>query len=344
MKAEPRPLVILREQKPLMDAVKPQIQPFRQAYLEDRLPPELERWDPSVYMPMGLYLSLLQHLGGGQMPPEPLALGSAIACALHSWSMTRDVYRFDPEVAAQLITGNLKGEIPTSLLKRLPGWCLYIDVQGLGLHYQPAKRDVVGFFAHLDHDPRGWLELRLLFDVGAENVLFALPVPLKGSIEESLNSLVDTALIPQEVRGVVRDVFVAGQSQIVSQCLNLLLWLCSEEPDIVGKGQPSRPAPVRTKQGLREFPVSEPVRAWDVAYRYGSKLRLAEEQFEREQGTGEGRSRPRPHYRRPHWHAFWTGPRGGERVLVLRWVPRVPVNMEGVAEEDLPAVIHRVQE
>ncbi len=37
-------------------------------------------------------------------------------------------------------------------------------------------------------------------------------------------------------------------------------------------------------------------------------------------GGGVECSPKRPHARRGHWHNYWTGPRSGERKLVLRWV------------------------
>ena len=43
------------------------------------------------------------------------------------------------------------------------------------------------------------------------------------------------------------------------------------------------------------------------------------------------RPRPRPHWRRAHWHSYWTGPRDGERIARLKWIPPIPVGLDGQA-------------
>lgn len=47
----------------------------------------------------------------------------------------------------------------------------------------------------------------------------------------------------------------------------------------------------------------------------------------------------RPHMRRGHWHNFWTGPRDGDRKLVLHWIPPTFIG----AKEDSPVVYHDVK-
>ena len=48
---------------------------------------------------------------------------------------------------------------------------------------------------------------------------------------------------------------------------------------------------------------------------------------------------PVAHMRRAHWHHYWTGPKTGERKLILKWLPPIPVNIEGEA----PTVIRKVK-
>lgn len=75
-----------------------------------------------------------------------------------------------------------------------------------------------------------------------------------------------------------------------------------------------------------------------VGYRIGAELR-AYERAQRENGPSQGGT-VRPHMRRAHWHHFWTGPRDGERKLVLKWVPPTMVALKN-GEID-GAVGHRV--
>lgn len=73
----------------------------------------------------------------------------------------------------------------------------------------------------------------------------------------------------------------------------------------------------------------------DYGIRIGAALRAAalSERTEHHDGT---HASPVAHIRRAHWHHFWTGPRDGERALVVRWLPPIPVNAD---EQDPEAVI-----
>lgn len=70
------------------------------------------------------------------------------------------------------------------------------------------------------------------------------------------------------------------------------------------------------------------------------------------EGAGEGNPSaghrsPRPHYRRAHWHSFWTGPRGKpeEREIILKWLPPIPVGIAELDDEtETPVIIHPVKE
>jgi hypothetical protein len=74
--------------------------------------------------------------------------------------------------------------------------------------------------------------------------------------------------------------------------------------------------------------------------RLGAALRRAyqREQLDRDEGVSGGRSRPRAHIRRAHWHTFLAGPGRTERRV--RWLPPIAVNVEDGAT--LPATIRPV--
>lgn len=79
-----------------------------------------------------------------------------------------------------------------------------------------------------------------------------------------------------------------------------------------------------------------PTPTWDVGLRIGAALRRAHD-AESSEGAGSGtHARPRAHIRRAHWHTFWTGPRDGDRVARVKWLPPIPVN---VGDSDLPATV-----
>lgn len=112
---------------------------------------------------------------------------------------------------------------------------------------------------------------------------------------------------------------------------NGVAYLCSANADIV---------PVYAPQpGIRRNNAKRRSQAvWsEVGYRIGSELR-AYKRAESERKPHQGGT-VRPHMRRAHWHHYWTGPRDGERRLVLKWIAPTMVNVKsGVGS----ATLHRV--
>ncbi len=93
---------------------------------------------------------------------------------------------------------------------------------------------------------------------------------------------------------------------------NGVAYICSTNADIVPSYKP--------QQGIRRNNAKKRSAAtWhDVGYRVGAELR-AYERAKSERKPHQGGT-VRPHMRRAHWHHYWTGPRDGERELVLRWI------------------------
>ena len=111
---------------------------------------------------------------------------------------------------------------------------------------------------------------------------------------------------------------------------NGVAYLCSKNADIVPSYKPQPNLP-RNNAKRRSNAT------WhDVGYHVGAQLR-AYEHSRRSQANG-GHGSVRPHMRRAHWHHFWTGPRDGERELVLKWLSPTMVN----AGKTESATLHKV--
>ncbi len=89
--------------------------------------------------------------------------------------------------------------------------------------------------------------------------------------------------------------------------------------------------------------IAKETRIWTVGERIGASIRkYHNEQAQQSKGEAIGtHASPRPHMRRAHWHHFWTGPKTGERKLILRWLPPIPVGVD--ENQEGPVVIHRVK-
>jgi len=137
---------------------------------------------------------------------------------------------------------------------------------------------------------------------------------------------------------------IAATARYIEPLVSLLLYICSEAADYNNDATPSHAQPVKTKKGLRFFPPTVP-QIWGVGERMGAALRRAESQNPGDTDTTpvEGKTSPRPHIRRAHWHSFWTGPRDGERKRVVKWLPPTGVSMDYAEPNDAPLVIRNLK-
>jgi hypothetical protein len=112
----------------------------------------------------------------------------------------------------------------------------------------------------------------------------------------------------------------------------LLLYLCSlsaEIRDERGNATPSRPKPKRTRRKGTKHMAKAHARRWLVAQRLGAALRLAKQKAANDPDANSARS-PRPHFRRAHWHTYWTGK--GRTTPVLQWLHPLAVKVHDPAD------------
>lgn len=284
----------------------------------------LPNWPEWCYLPMAGALAIAT--GGLDPTPEiilDLHLPPAVIAASAAWRVGKLAYRFDPDLFRSLVDQSLTGDLPCDILLRLPHYCIYLETPGMVRDDIP----VAGFFAHLEHDTNdGRRELRLLL-LMEDHTVRVVPVHLgEWTLEEGLRRISEEA---GRVTGIDVEGMLAPEG--LEPFLQLLLYLCAENADMPQGSRPGRPA-----RELRQLP-DIPTR-WDVGLRIGAAIRRYENTQTDEPGEGTHAS-PRPHVRRAHWHHFWMGPKDGERRLVLRWLPPIPV---GVDEDELPVTVRRV--
>ena len=267
--------------------------------------------------------------------------------ALAAWRVTQGIYRFDPAVFDSVRETTLDGEIPCSVLYRLPEWCVYVETPGL----EWAGLPLHGFWAHLEWDANtGRTELRLLTDSDAgllPIVLHIGPWTLAEAMDRSLSESMHNAktlgdaleLAKLAAQGGSQTDMVNSIVPALQPLVALLLYLCSQNAEIGdGKHRPGNPAPKMVRGLPRTFQAVRPT-TWEVGVRMGAALRRAYQSDQTGQGTHAG---PRPHVRRAHWHGFWSGPRTSEdRRFDLRWLPPIAVNVDDVSA--LPAVVRPVR-
>ncbi|TAM88504.1 hypothetical protein EPN42_09225 [bacterium] len=261
---------------------------------------------------------------------------------LAAWRATQLVYRFDVDLARELIAGGVDDRLPSDALRHLPTWCPYVTWSELPLSRDDAT--VFGFFVHLEYDSNtGRPELRWLLDTSAgfRPAILHLDRP---TITESLAAVLAQIKkgAPAALSEAKHDLLNRGWRDMLNIVAPHSLYLCAQNADAPpGALEPHFPAPTKTKDGPRTF-APERVTTWDVGVRIGAVLRAASAGGSGDLQRGEGiHARPRGDIRTAHWHHFWTGPRSGTRTLIVHWLPPIEVNIESGAP--LPTTIRPVQ-
>lgn len=306
---------------------------------------DLPNWPDWCYMPFAGAEGIISEKSGDDILHRlSKATDMARVAALVAWRPTQGIYRFDETLYESIVKTPVKGDIPCNVLYRMPEWCVYLETPEMSFQ----GSDIYGAFVHLDwNEDQEHEELRILIDaeVGLTPVNIHIgPWGLDAAKARIHYEMSKNFNVKSVQWGFGLD-FDAMKSILIEPILSLLLYICSEDADMGNGGRkPGRPVPVKTKKGLRTFPPDKP-NTWDVGVRLGAALRRAcavSNESNESEGDIQGRSSPRGHVRRAHWHSFLTGPRSGDQHRVLKWMPPIPVNM--TLGDDTPSVIKPVKD
>jgi len=287
----------------------------------------LPAWPEWCYLPLAGAYAIVSGAGEERVPMER-APAIGVLGALAAWRVTQGIYEYDPTLLEALVATPVDGDLPIELLQRLPDWCVYCMTPGLEFE---AGVPLHGFFAHLEWDEATRRqELRFALDVtkaGSDQLVIPLPLHLVGGgIAESLAAAVAAAERQAAAQGVdigaKLEAIQRFGTERLAPLVSIVLYLCSEAAEIHERAveQAARQHP---RQPPRAYPKAPTT--WEVGYRLGAALRLAE-QREEASPAGGAHARPRAHIRRAHWHTYLTGT--GRSVPQLRWLPSIPVNVD----------------
>lgn len=291
--------------------------------LEGKREGDLPGWPDDVLLPVAGWLAIAEHYTGSA-PPALATMDLMLRLnAIGTWRYTKGIYRVPEKMMDALARTGLPEKLPMRVFRRLPEGCLYLEAPKgtetrLGI--------VFGWFVTLDYDYRsGAWELRIIEDLDREGLRL---VPIELTETMCVKDAIATFATPEAMRETTHEYMLAS----VENVLKVLLYLCSDEPEIAGEegpeARPSRPSIRRVKGRVRAFEQPR-ARIWTV----GETMARAIELHEGSRAIGSG-SRKAPHMRRAHWHGYWTGPRDGQRDFSYRWIPPVPVNEDLAATAD----------
>ncbi|EAS1760444.1 hypothetical protein BH012_19665 [Salmonella enterica] len=251
---------------------------------------------------------------------------------LGTWRYSKGIYTPHPSLLQALTETPLSDTLPVDVLLRLPEWCIYIKTPGLVISGTP----LYGFWAMIRMgntaaDKSLYLLLHGLN--GLEIETFPLRSASVSAIQDDMfyDGLDSLDADPDVIETLKNSEHLSWlrkrKSDELSKLLSVLLYVCSDEPEIDSERQPGsypvRPKPVKTKRGFRLFPANGP-RYWSVGEQMGQALERAEAAMLDNETVDMTTGRHvRAHLRRGHWHGFWKGKMDGseERRFTYHWLP-----------------------
>lgn len=118
---------------------------------------------------------------------DAIAMEAGFATALAAWSIQQAVFVPDDELLEAFHRAPPQSAIPVGALRNLPAWCVYVE---LPRPWWLGRHEILGAFAHLDTNEHGEDEhLQVLWNAGS--TLLPCPLPLGGSIEDSIRELAE---------------------------------------------------------------------------------------------------------------------------------------------------------
>lgn len=314
---------------------------------------ELGDWPDWCFCPLsgayaivsgGRELRALGHYTGDEDIDQrmPIIDVARIGC-LGAWRTSQGIYWIDENLRQAVLETPSSKEIPVDILLELPQWSVYIALPG----ETHAGGSINGFFAFLESDESGRMELRIMIDFSDGIPYYSLRSEILHLVRgETLEKAHDRALQEGLSRLKIMGIENAQHQKAISvlreegskrlePLLSCLLYICSKTAEFRGEGEtnyskPKGSAPKKTKDGWRFFPPDRP-KVWYVGERLGQAIR---EVHETQRTEGATRSGPRPHVRRAHWHTYWVGPHDSPaRHPELKWLPPFAVALA----DDSPA-------
>ena len=219
------------------------------------------------------------------------------------WAKNKQVYKITKELYLSLLNTDNK-VLYKSCLDHLPCNTFYVDLSNI-------KIDLHGIMIDCSKSSSNNYVVTIIevSDNGkTKNILSYSCYDLenKGEIDININSLK-----------------YFKNKELYIMALTFLNYIGSSNPDIIENKDSKRTyKPNKHSEPKNKFCE---VQTWDVGIKYAKDIKRKRYVNEYSSGTGTS-SHKRPHFRKAHWHRFWTGKRGTEeRRLITKWIEPIYV-------------------
>lgn len=264
--------------------------------------------------------------------------------ALCTWRYTKGIYQFDLEVEEFIYLESKAYDstlsMPSSLLKQIPEWCIYIKISNELVLVDNVPVD--GFFAWIDNPKSNQLDLRVILLCNGKAFPHHMVLgdwSIKEGIKKAFHQVMESygweysKVEKKEVEEILKN-----EIELMKIVIQYLLIL--NQPDAYSQITQS-PKYIHTKQGYKYVAQDKPI-FWEIGIRMGNAIRLSKQQYA-DAINVKNSSFKRPHIRKAHWHGYWTGKLNEpeNRKFQLQWIP--PTFINATIGDELPTTIKKVK-
>ncbi|HCA5182991.1 TPA: hypothetical protein MW242_002615 [Acinetobacter baumannii] len=260
-------------------------------------------------------------------PEIPLDFINKLPCdigeilTLGSWSLTKNIFRFEDQVIQMLVKTEYKKGLPSFLLN-IPDIAVYIQTDNANLKVKNEL--VVGvIFSKSTLNGRKVLFTTIYTDTGlSKTVTMFVPEDddYETTVDDCLADFLDTFLDEND-RPSEEEVRIYTDLQ--KKLINLIIWFSQKEPDfkrLTDDPIENTPKLTTVKRELRLFEASK-YKPTIVGIATNKRINAAIKERDEDIRQGKYVGTRIPHPRMPHWHFYWMGKRGAKEKWVNHWIP-----------------------
>ncbi|AGW27747.1 MULTISPECIES: hypothetical protein [Gammaproteobacteria] len=288
---------------------------------DDKKISSLVTWDDWIYAGLDCYAPDWQKgLNVGDAIPDhlinnlPCPTGELVT--LGSWMLTKNIYRFENEVATELTKSKFEGNLPNFLIN-VPELCIYVQTDNFDLHFQQSKIYGV-IFTLTELCYQKVLVSTIFLDTGLTRTIVLL-VNEEKAIEDCLSDFIDEF---HDDRSILDENEIDQYQSLQKQLINILLWFSLSKPDYVPllPDNHKERVGVQTVKRVPRLFEAQKYKPFIAGKEMSKQIKAVNDQLT-EYSKQSSKVHRRPHLRRAHYHLYWYGAKGSYERYDFKWIP-----------------------